>query len=812
MTGPPRWLQWAVWIIGLGYPLLMGIWMLLLPAAGLVGLSLLGVAGAAGFWLVWRRGVNRLLTPLDRGILTLVVAAGLAAVFSIDPSRSWRIVWLWLAGALVFYLAVVVFRCGWSPRLFSAALYVLVAVLLISAYIQLFLYLRPWYQTMGWTRPLPPEMLRVWGFSDNPNILASLISAPLLLGINQVVHGDRANYLLWLWLALALPIFILTGSRGGWLGAAAGLLTLRLGSLSLHFRDKALSRRVWWRFGATATVTIVSLLALTAWLRPQSFWLNRAQLAQAFDRVILWPVALTAWRQHPWLGAGPNTYLTYYLQEVAVPPAPPNASPHNVVLSVLGQMGLVGLAAFLYGLALWWRWLRREWRNGRWSNGRVGLTAALTSLGVHSLFDAFELRPQPMILGAVLLAALVGGKKQVAGGRWQVASGNSYLPPATRYLLPVTWLFLYVVVMVGGVWGWQVDQRYADGLAAVEASDWSAAVDHFAAAQTLSPYPDTALLLGQSFALGIEATADTSQLQPAVAAYEQVIRAESGWSLNHANLAALYWQQGRAAEAIATMQQAITLSPAVPFYYLNLGLWYEAQGVTEAAQTAYAELYRLETTWRESPFWRGTTARRAAATIPLTPANQPDEATRLVAEGRAALALGQRVLAADLFHQSLAIDPDQPGGHLGLGVIYFQSGRSDLAADAWQRATALDRASHLLTLDGTPYQQSIALWQSLLPEADPAETQSILARLTRPSVTGYGRPAGNYLFMAFVRLPMAAEILPQLRCLPVSADLAWHLNQLQTWYTGQGETENAQAIEAILQGDEDGLTSCGVQL
>lgn len=805
ITSPPRWLQLAVWIIGLGYPLLMGIWMMLVPAAGLVGLGLLGLTGAVCCWLVWRRGVTLLTTPLDSGILALVAAAGLSAVLSIDPSRSWRLVWLWIAVALVFYLAVIAFRSGWSPRLFSAGLYVMTAVLLLSAYFQLFLYLQPWYRAMGWARPFPPEILRVWGVSDSPNILAALINVPLMLIVGQ---GDHSKPLLWLWLALALPVLVLTGSRGGWLAAVTGLLILKLDGLRLRLGGRELSRQIWLRFAAIAAVAVLSLLALTAWLRPQSLPLDSDYLSKAASRVVLWPVALAAWGQRPWPGTGPNTYLTDYLQSFPVPPDRLYASPHNLVLAVLGQMGLVGLAALLYCLILFCRWLRREWWAGRWSRQSAALTAALTCLFIQSQLDAFELRPQPMILGAILLAALLAGTSQL---------GENAPPPSLSLAglarpHSLVWLALFLALMVTGFRGWQVGQHYTAGAAAVEAHNWPAATNHFRAAQSLLPYPDTSLLWGQGFTLGVQAAGDVNQLQPAVTAYEQVIRAEPGWALNHANLAALYWQQGQAAEAIATMKQAADLAPEVPFYHLNLGLWYESLGETESAQAAYEDLYQLEATWREAPFWQTTPTRQRATAVPLPPADQPDDATRLVQAGRAALAQGQLNQAADLFHQALAVDPDQPGGHFGLGVIYFQSGRADLAADAWQRAAVLDRVSQSLSLDETPFQQSIALWQSLLPDARPGETQTILAKLTRPSVFGYGRPAGNYLFMAFVRLPMAAEIQPQLRCLPVSADLAWHLNQLRVWYVGQGEREKAQTMEAILRGDEDGLASCGAWL
>ena len=143
---------------------------------------------------------------------------------------------------------------------------------------------------------------------------------------------------------------ILTFSTGGWLGGLAGGLVVLV---ALRRRRLAV------RLGGLAAfaLVLVSALAIVGVLPER---LNPLRQTGGF-RLDLWVSSLEMVRDHPWLGIGLDNfaylYQQVYLREGAA--AEPNLShPHNWVLHVWLELGLLGLIAF--GWLLW-----RFWRQAR---------------------------------------------------------------------------------------------------------------------------------------------------------------------------------------------------------------------------------------------------------------------------------------------------------------------------------------------------------------------------------------------------------------------------------------------------------------
>ncbi len=105
---------------------------------------------------------------------------------------------------------------------------------------------------------------------------------------------------------------------------------------------------------------------------------------------------------------------------------------------------------------------------------------------------------------------------------------------------------------------------------------------------------------------------DAEALPPAIQSFEEAIQLDPDWSLNYANLAALYRQQGSLDQAVQEFQKAVQLSPEVPVYSLNLGQTLEMEQQPVQAQQAYLQALKLRPDWAGAYYFRATTLRKQA--------------------------------------------------------------------------------------------------------------------------------------------------------------------------------------------------------
>jgi O-antigen ligase len=110
-----------------------------------------------------------------------------------------------------------------------------------------------------------------------------------------------------------------------------------------------------------------------------------------FGRERIWVATLRMLREHPIFGAGLDSYQTtmapYRLADTNLVPEP---YPHNIILTSWTELGLLGLAAFLYLLISLtvrpWRALARA--SGLYRPLLWGLGAGFVMIAVHGLVDS----------------------------------------------------------------------------------------------------------------------------------------------------------------------------------------------------------------------------------------------------------------------------------------------------------------------------------------------------------------------------------------------------------------------------------------
>lgn len=244
---------------------------------------------------------------------------------------------------------------------------------------------------------------RLGGTIGSPNGAAAYLGFLLVLAIAVAAAPVKRSLrrLALVAAAAATLAFILTFSRGGWLGFAAALLVLAF----------AARRRGYLNFGALAALASALVLVALPFHREISNRLSGNDQGAARSRVVLDRLAWHVISANPVLGVGANNFGVV-MPDYAGPEFSGEwiTTVHNKFLLVWAEGGLGALIAF--GLFLG-TIVRRGWQASKIGDrflGSValGLTAAVIAEAVHMNFDIFNGRPELeiLMLAAGLLTAM----------------------------------------------------------------------------------------------------------------------------------------------------------------------------------------------------------------------------------------------------------------------------------------------------------------------------------------------------------------------------------------------------------------------
>ena len=415
---------WTVWLV-----LAAAIPVAAVPRLGPASPADALIAIALSLWFAdgLRRKTVRLQPALPAGpILVFVLVYVAAAVRAADLGEALGEVVKWVEFAGVVLVAPLAFPDRKAEWLVAALLAATVTQAGLGLY-QFFNRIGPdWFLIQG-------RFMRASGVFRQPNPYGGYLglSLPVALSLSlyalsrlrQTRHSLTAWVRVVLYPAAALLIaagLVASWSRGGWLGAVAGGITV----LALYSRRTAALLGV--------CLLVVGLLALggalnAAWL-PTGIAARLADLPAYFgvgdvlnqpvtddnfavvERVAHWVAAVRMWEQHPWLGVGPGNYATAYAA-VAVPRwDDPLGHAHNIYLNFLAEAGLVGLIAVA---ALWvalGAWVVRHALRNPDPFARalaVGVAGVLAHLVVHSVFDNLFVQGMVVHLALWLVAVTI---------------------------------------------------------------------------------------------------------------------------------------------------------------------------------------------------------------------------------------------------------------------------------------------------------------------------------------------------------------------------------------------------------------------
>jgi len=308
-------------------------------------LALAMTAVVAWLLLTGRESLPR--TPVTVPVLVFLGAATLSLAFATARlSGAVQLASLASSMVLAFIVMVVVRR----PR---DGVLVVGGVLAVAAILGVFALLE-WADVFALQHPVfftPGYGIRARATFGDPNILASFLMASLLLAVPVLIAAPmRAAVRVagWAAAALALAGLATTFSRGGLGGLVIGLVCIAaLVRVSRRTRIAVIVLML------LAVVLAGALVVDAEWIADNVIGLSDD--GSTMNRVYMAKGALEMWLEHPF-GVGIDNYPVIYPQYQDPRAEPGVIESHTAYITVLAEMGFIGLLAFLWVL---WRFFVR---------------------------------------------------------------------------------------------------------------------------------------------------------------------------------------------------------------------------------------------------------------------------------------------------------------------------------------------------------------------------------------------------------------------------------------------------------------------
>jgi len=368
------------------------------------------VASGVGVLYILARRRFRPLSGFHVLAMLFVLWAGLSAFWSIDPNATRARFVTYLQLAVLVWL---IWEIGWSPDRLRALLqaYVLGACVAAAAigynYVSGISY---------WV-----DRSRFAGLNNDPNELGLTLALglPIAWYLSLSQPGRRLAWGWQLYVPVGAAAILLTASRGAFVAALVALAIIPWALGHLRLRTKA----VVYAFA-------VAWLVLASWIVPSAplerLAGTRADIAGGYfgGRGTIWRAGLQLVRQRPIAGVGAGGFGEAI--------APINGgyiqASHDAYLSILVELGIVGLALFLAMMTAALTPLRRLPTLQR----RFSIVL-LATLAVGSLSLTWESRKQLWFVLGVLAAQRIPQPARRANARVVVAHASSTTSPPANH-------------------------------------------------------------------------------------------------------------------------------------------------------------------------------------------------------------------------------------------------------------------------------------------------------------------------------------------------------------------------------------------
>ena len=363
----------------------------------------------------------------------------------------------------------------------------------------------------------------------------------------------------WQFIEVGAPLTLLSGSRSAWLAMVVAAAILILPGLR-RVRLRGLRT---WRGRAAAAAGALLAIGGIAFIAPRL-----TDISSLIYRGYLWRDTLAAWAPHALFGIGPGT-MPWARQAAAPALTFPVRQPHShdVLLGILGDAGILGLAAavVLFGCFVA---IAGPWRT-RTTIGRLAF-AILVGFGVGSLFEDLTFLPNFNLLLMLLVAITLVDAGAV---HWTtIHIRRRLVVPATA---AVAALLLIALIADAAA----IDYRL--GVDTAAAGDWQLAQTTLQRAVDLDPWHPTG---PKALAVAADWNGD---LQTARGAAARAVELNAGDGASWTNLAIVCLQLADAPCAQAAAGHAVDEASLPGRELINAALVYERLGLPAQADRAY---------------------------------------------------------------------------------------------------------------------------------------------------------------------------------------------------------------------------------
>jgi len=340
--------------------------------------------------------------PLDKPIIILIILLILSTIFSLHRQTSlWSIILL-LNYLTIFYLTIHTVKTRSQTR---QLIYIIIGIALFLAVFGFFkrfgLNPFPW-----WDYPelRSSKLTSVYG---NHNHLAGYMemAIPLILSLFLLNYSPWNTFILVYLTFLLFTSLLLTLSRGGWLGALAGLAFIAAALLvDQYFRKK---RLLLFLIAGFFVVTFLILSSTPVVERILTFE-QKYDIPNFKARRTVWGGIVKMIQDHPLLGTGPGTFAIAFTRYQPPGQLPPYRMAHNDYLHFVSETGLLLIPIIIWMIITLYKKGFEKLKNpSRLVRGiTLGALAGITAILFHSIAD-FNLHIPANALLFTVLAAIV---------------------------------------------------------------------------------------------------------------------------------------------------------------------------------------------------------------------------------------------------------------------------------------------------------------------------------------------------------------------------------------------------------------------
>lgn len=204
----------------------------------------------------------------------------------------------------------------------------------------------------------------VKGFNNTHTFLASqcLVGLPAALFAAFYSYTEKWKKHFSLFTAvLTFAVILISGTRGAWVALA--IVTVVFVILA-HVNLKMIAAAL-----ALMAVMSAGAVAFIPWVQHRAITITDIRHKSNTERILMWQSALEMFKDYPVHGVGQDVfgylYNTKYISPLAVERAPEghpekgHGHPHNYILKITSEGGIIGLSAFLifYGYLVYRLWM-----------------------------------------------------------------------------------------------------------------------------------------------------------------------------------------------------------------------------------------------------------------------------------------------------------------------------------------------------------------------------------------------------------------------------------------------------------------------